>query len=292
MDFETFDEFEQLLYKLSEQGKADKKSAQLISPATYITGEDITRKNVNVLEWAGWAALDVDKHDFGDDLKKELHEKFGEYYYVCYSTASSRVDNPKFRLVFKLESSVPADKLRHFWFALNELSGENGDVQVKDFSRMYYIPGRYAKAFNFIFTNKGKGMDPYDIMDKCPYVEKTNNPFFDNLPEELQNEIIEHRKNALDNTTYKWTGYQDCPFWPKKLAIEYQVISEGGWYYQLYKIMVAIAGNAIKKKYPITVGEITELCREFDAVNGGWYKDRPIETEANRALEYCYRNIS
>ena len=49
--------------------------------------------------------------------------------------------------------------------------------------------------------------------------------------------------------------------------------------------------NAIKSKYPINVDEITNLCREFDIDNGNWYEKRPIQKEADRALEYVYKNI-
>jgi hypothetical protein len=59
----------------------------------------------------------------------------------------------------------------------------------------------------------------------------------------------------------------------------------------MYQIMVAIAGNAIKKEYPITADEIASLCRELDMETGNWYKSRPLDKEADRALEYVYRNI-
>ena len=55
--------------------------------------------------------------------------------------------------------------------------------------------------------------------------------------------------------------------------------------------MVAIAGGAVKAKYPITTDEITILCREFDTDTGNWYKNRPINKEADRALEYVYKNM-
>ncbi len=60
MSFSGFPQFEEFLYKLSERKLEDKKAAQLISPATYI--EDTTRANKNVVDWAGWAAMDVDDH--------------------------------------------------------------------------------------------------------------------------------------------------------------------------------------------------------------------------------------
>ena len=68
-------------------------------------------------------------------------------------------------------------------------------------------------------------------------------------------------------------------------------IGETGWYHKMYQIMVATAGNAIKNKYPITPQEITNLCRELDVDTGNWYKNRALEKEANRALEYVYKNL-
>ena len=68
------------------------------------------------------------------------------------------------------------------------------------------------------------------------------------------------------------------------------MITNTGWYHKMYQIMVAIAGNAVKKKYPITSEEISTMCREFDMETGNWYENRPLDKEANRALEYIYRN--
>ena len=53
---------------------------------------------------------------------------------------------------------------------------------------------------------------------------------------------------------------------------------------------VATAGNAIKCGYPITAKQIADLCRQFDNENGMWYTNRPLEKEADRAVEYAYRN--
>jgi len=59
----------------------------------------------------------------------------------------------------------------------------------------------------------------------------------------------------------------------------------------MYQIMVATAGNATSKKYPITAQEIAALCRELDSETGNWYENRPIEKEADRALEYVYKSM-
>ena len=289
MDFDSFDELEKLLYKLSDQPLASKKDAVLISPATY--KPDTTRKNDNVVEWSGWCAVDVDDYEPEGELKDDLIRRFSTWRFTCYSTASSTRSNPKFRLVFPLTRAVKMERIRDFWYALQTELGDLGDRQTKDLSRMYYIPGKYADAYNFIFSNGGVSIDPDELIFKHPMPKKANlNNFFDRLPDEMQKQIIEYRKNKLD-ANYEWTSYRDCPFFPKKLEMEYRAISNTGWYHKMYQIMVAIAGNAIKNKYPITVSEISKMCRELDGDTGNWYKNRPLDKEADRALEYVYKNI-
>lgn len=290
MNFSNFDEFEKFLYKLWAQPLESKKKAVLISPATYYP--DTTRANKNVIEWKGWCAVDVDDFEFKGDLESILRERFGKWRYVCYSTASSTVEMPKFRIVFSLTNSVEADSIKAFWFALQTELGEIGDKQTKDLSRMYYIPGCYNGAHNFIFSNAGQDVDPKELMKKHPYHEKkSGNTFFDRLPEDIQKQIVEHRKSKLDNTDVAWSSYRDCPFFPKHLESEYRTISNTGWYHKMYQIMVALAGNAVRNNYPITSDEIAVLCREFDADTGNWYANRPMQKEADRALEYVYRSM-
>ena len=260
-----------------------------MSPAQY--KPNTTRANDNVTMWSNWCAVDVDDFKFEGDLYDNLRARFGTYKFVCYSTASSTQSLPKFRLVFPLTKTVQAEKIRHFWFALQTTLGDLGDKQTKDLSRMYYIPAEYDNAFNFIFSNPGDYIDPDMVMNKHPYREKNSNSFFDRLPEDMQKEIIEHRKSKLDNVNVNWSSYRNCPFFPKQLEKEYRMINNTGWYHKMYQIMVAIAGNAVKSKYPITAQEITALCRELDVETGNWYKSRPLEKEADRALEYVYKNI-
>jgi hypothetical protein len=285
----TFNHFEKVLYKLSDKDRKHKKDAELMSPAIYKPGT--TRSNDNVIGWGGWCAVDVDDYEGTiDNLEEWIQNKCNNHYFVCYSTASSTENQPKFRLVFPLTKHVQRDNIKHFWFALNKELGEVGDIQTKDLSRMYYIPGDYKNAFNFIFTSKGNVMDPDDIMSKHEYVESSGNTMFDRLPKKMQEAMMQHMKDKLTNTEVKWTGYRDCPYFPKQLEQDYRTISGSGWYHKMYQIMVALAGNAIKNNYPITASEITYLCRELDIDTGNWYAKRPLDKEAERALEYVYKN--
>ena len=285
MDYNSFDEFEQVLYKLSESTKyPTKKDAPLISPATYIP--DTTRGNDNVIGWGSWCALDID--DFDGDIE-DIKKTYGQYKFVCYSTASSTKEQPKFRLVFPLNKEVDKEKIKHFWFALNKEVGDVADAQTKDLSRMYYVPAKYENAFNFIFSQPGNIMDPDNLMEKHPYVVPNEN-FFDRLPEAIKKGLIEHRKGQLNNVNITWTNYRDCPFVNQKQIDEYKTISGTGWYAKMYQIMCTIAGNAMNRGYPITAKEVEYLCRELDADTGNWYLKRDMYKEAERAIEFIFRN--
>ena len=285
MDYDSFDDFEKVLYRLANGEKYQKKTdAPLISPATYKTGT--TRANANVTAWGGFGIVDVD--DYEGSIEN-IHDKYSNYKYVCYSTASSTKEHPKFRLVFPLTEQVTADKIKHFWHALNKEIGDIADAQTKDLSRMYYVPSKYKDAYNFIFTHDGELMDPKVLMEKHRYVVKSDS-FFDRLPEAIKKGLLEHKKNQLNNTNYSWTGYEDCPFVNKKQVEDYKAITGGGWYLQMYKIMVSTAGNAMQRGYPITAREIAWICQDLDNQTGSWYGKRDMVKEAERAIEFCFRN--
>jgi hypothetical protein len=289
IDFQTWPEFVELLRKLSTTPSEGKKHAELISPAVYTSGT--TRSNKNVLSWGCWGAVDVDDHVFEGNLEHELASKYGDYNYVVYSTASSTDVHPKFRIVFDLETEVEQSRIHHFWYALNKWLGSIGDAQTKDMSRMYYIPADYPNANSFFYVNTGRPIDVDALLASHPYDKSRDSKnFIDRLSPEMQVAVLEHRKSKLNNTQYTWTGYRDCPFWPKNLAIEYASISETGWYSKMYAIMVKTAGNASYRGYPITSDQIAEMCSQFDAENGNWYNNRPLQVEADRALEYIYKN--
>jgi len=288
MQFDDFDRFEAFMYKLSEIEYRDKKDASLMTPASFLP--DTTRANVNVIEWQSWAAVDVDDQVYDGDLKEELIELYGQYRFICYSTASSTIAKPKFRLIFPLSAPVKQAKIKHFWFALNKELGDIGDPQTKDLSRMYFVPGKYIGSNAFIFSNTGDLMDPSILMGKYEYAVKTGNSFLDKLPASVREQLIKHRKEQMDNTSIAWSNYHNCPFINRRLVVEYQTINETGWYSKMYAIMVSIAINAIRQKYPINSMEIADLCTQIDNDNGGWYKNRPLTREAEGAIKFAYEN--
>lgn len=305
VDFENYADFERALYHLSElpgykakrgEYTKNKSVSPLISPAVYKPGS--TRANANVLRWASWAAIDVDEHVFKGDLESELRSKYGKWDYICYSTASSTVDHPKFRLVFRLTAPVLATDVPHFWFALNNEFGNMGDAQTKDIARMFYVPAKYPGAYNFIFSNRGEPIDPATLMSEHPWeppVAASHN-FIDRLPPELQREVILHRQQKLEGGLCRrvsWSSYTDCPFVNQRLIRDYKTISRtdgSGRYSMIYKIMTSIACNAIKQRYPISEYEIVELIRQLDRETSNRYARRPLNTEASRAIEYAYKS--
>jgi len=292
MTLSSWSAFTKFLTKLSQEPgvKGGNNSSALLSPALYV--KDSTRSNRNVSGWSRWCAVDVDDFDIHTgDLRHNLQEICGKYRWFCYSTASSTPINPKFRLVFPLTRELDKDEIPHFWYAFNKQLQDIGDKQTKDLSRMYYVPAQYPEAFNFTFENEGEEVDPDYIMSQWSYrPPSSGNSFLDRLPPEMAAAVIQHRKNQMTETNLVWTDYRDCPFFPRQLAMEYQAITGTGWYHKMYQIMIATAGNAIKRGYPITAKQVADLCRQLDKDNGMWYDNRPLEVEADRAVEYAYKN--
>jgi hypothetical protein len=296
MENMSWEEFESLLYSLARKpGYKPKKderfhpdASPLISPAVFNAGD--LRRNANVVCWAGWAALDVDDYttSFDDAL-----QTFEDYKFICYSSASSTEAHPKFRVVLPLTRNVDREEIRHFWFALSKEFNSLGDEQTKDFSRMYYVPAHYPNAYNFIVSNNdAPSLDVDVLLNKYAYAKETTaKTFMSALPDDVQAKIIEYRKAQLHNTNIRWTGINDCPFVNQKLISEYKLIVKTGWYRKMFQIMLSIASNAMRQGYPITSQEIGVLCSELDAVTGGWYKDRNMEAEADRAIAYACRSV-
>ena len=88
LEFESFDKFEEALYKLAEKPLKEKKDAVLISPASYVEGT--TRANANVTCWDGWCCIDVDDHKFEGDLKNELINLKNEYLIIIDDNYSGK----------------------------------------------------------------------------------------------------------------------------------------------------------------------------------------------------------
>jgi hypothetical protein len=47
----------------------------------------------------------------------------------------------------------------------------------------------------------------------------------------------------------------------------------------------------MKRGYPITPSEVAKLCKDIDNDTGGWYKNRPMENEASRAIDFAVRSL-
>lgn len=292
MTFEDWDELEKFFYKLFEISiskpakgeKIQKHHAKLISPASYKPNSK--RRNVNVLRW-DWACIDVDEFD---GTFEDIEKTFKGCKYLCYSTGSSTKENPKFRLVFPLTRSIKAEEIRHFWYALNKDMLGQADKQTKDLSRLFYVPGQYKGAYNFMFTHEEEVLDPDDLMERHPYKDPyESNTLFDKLPEDVKEKYLQRQRDQLGKN-YTWSSYQDCPFVNQKLVDEYRSISSSGWYHQMYRIMVSTASSAIRKGYNITPDEIAMLCHELDSETGGWYKDRNLKLEAKRAIAFALKS--
>lgn len=287
LKFSNWQRFVNFMKKL-QLNEFTKEKAPLISPAIYKS--DTTRKNANVDCWGSWAAVDVDSfQQITDNLENDIKQKYGEWTYACYSTASSTQEKPKFRLLFQLTEDIIADKIELFWYALNLELGDIIDPQTKDRSRMFYIPANYIGTNIFFYENTGNIINPNTLIEKHELSAVEAMKVKLTINDDLKEKILAYKKQMLENNiSIKWSNYHNCPFVSKEILNEYRMISNTGWYRKLYQMMVSIARRAIKMGYPITPNEVEILIREIDADTGGWYTKRKIETEAARAVNFVY----
>ena len=169
MAFSSWDLFCDYLIELSrhpglkpkDRNSLTKNCSPLISPASY--ENDKTRANLHVKEWCGWACLDIDHYKFSE-------KTFDTHGFEClvYSTSSSRPSEPSFRIVCPLTEWIDRRKIPEFWYAFSSNFGATADPQVKDLSRMYYVPASYPNAYNFIERRRGKVIDPNEIIKQFP----------------------------------------------------------------------------------------------------------------------------
>lgn len=291
-EFETWDEFVSCLQNLYVQPgykpKRDEKrrGSPLISPALY--KQDSTRANVNVTSWAGWAALDID--DYASDPQSVI-DLFQNNRCVIYNSASSREEHPKFRVVLALDRYLEPKEIKHFWFALNKIYNELGDPQTKDLSRMYYVPAQYPNAYSFFHINEGQPIVVDELLSSVEYVENSfrGSSFKAGLSDEIKQKLVEYQRGRL-NRNIKWTSYKDCPFVNKKSVAEYRALTSG-WYHKMYLLLCGTAASAIKMGYDISVSEIEGIAREIDNDTGGWYTNRDLYTESDRALKWALESV-
>lgn len=303
-----FKDFERILKNLANQpgykpkkGEYVVRSSKLITPAIFHEGT--TRGNVNVKEFGGFIMLDIDEHSLGtsDDLRYSLSSMYPDLHFLVYSTSSSTFDHPKFRMIIPLTRIVPAKDLHHLVFVTGKVFGELIDPQTKDIARMYFVPGQYKDAHNFLFVQDGyKYFDVDALFEEYPFTEEaqasSKSSFVDILNPTFKNRVIARRQvdHAIKsiNKIVTWSTYLDCPFVNQDLINQYKAIAfqdGSGRYKMIYKIMTSIAALAIKNNYPITPDEIILLIRQLDQDTANLYKRRKLNIEANRAIAWAYQ---
>jgi len=278
-----------------------KQTAPLISPAVYKT--NTRRLNENVEAWGHWAAIDVDSHPFKskNEIYEYLEKTRPNQAYICYSTASSKKDKPKFRLIFPLNDWLyGSEQIQKFWYSLNKELGDIVDKQTKDVSRMFYIPASYKESENsFFWMRNGDFLIPDELIKKHDadnmFIMSQKSSFLDMIPEKMRESIVQHRKQQLksEGKYYNWSSWKDCPFVSKKSVNEYREIvwtDAPGRYKGLYQLMLSISALAIKKQYPISSHELKQLIIEIDDDIDGYYrkKGRRIDPEIERAIAWVY----
>lgn len=109
----------------------------LATYGTYIKKKSY-RNADNVIKVFG-VSIDIDNENKFIS-KDEIHKAFGEYLYLLYTTHSSSVEVPRFRLVLFFDEPINAERYNDIFAYCNEKLGLTADLRARDVSRLSFYP--------------------------------------------------------------------------------------------------------------------------------------------------------
>jgi len=123
-----------------ERSADQKDNSPLVSPAVYKEGG--RRNNQDVIGFAGWFAIDIDKGACSLQAASDLCRE-AKVSHVIWTTTNHTDASPRFRIAFPLDRDVERDETALFWKGAHIWFKEWGDVSTKDPSRMMIAPANW-----------------------------------------------------------------------------------------------------------------------------------------------------
>ena len=143
--------------QVSDQSKRD---AMMISPAIYpLEGK---RGLASALA-ADFTALDFDEGDWTVFAAAAWCRGRG-LAHVVYTTAKSRPNHHRFRLVLFFSRRIVADEYRAAWTAVSRMVPAVVDPATRDITRLSIAPYAWEGAFNCLRSGEGAALDIDDVM--------------------------------------------------------------------------------------------------------------------------------
>lgn len=245
----------------------DKAHAPLLSAGVYDWAVNKYRGNKNVIGW-DLAVVDIDTNPMPvEDCHQWL---MGEgYNHIIYTSASSKPDYHKYRVILSLSRRVSANEIPACWHAYNQFFGHTIDGACKDASRVYYVPGQYGSAGHAYINGFVRGIDyPVDAM-----IERY--PLLPPAPKRTPKSGAVLRD--IEDADLSWQEITGCPYIRQAHFQHYsQPDIEEGHYPYLFKVMLSCARLATSAGVRLSPDQLFDIAVEFDAVCGG-YVDRKYD---------------
>ena len=255
----------------------DKESAPLLSPTKF----DGKRCKENATT-SGVIAIDCDHGLLFADAVKTLTMCGLEA--VLYTTASNR-SGDRFRIIVPLSEQIDPETYKEVVRAICRLVGGpdwQPDIGKIGPYNLFYLPGNYAEADNQFEVIAGLILSADDWLELSPP--------YDTLPQEVP--ASAPAKATLSGKTAKsvkatWTTLTECPFVRGSWVDEYLSLGSGQWHRGLYTFMVRVAMSARAQGAALTAGQLADLARKLDHLDGNHYLDRDLDREAENALAWA-----
>jgi len=254
----TFDQLADNFVELSEEPMDAKENSNLFAPTHFLGGY---RKKDNA-KYTSLIVLDIDEGISFDDVRCEV-EDVGLSAILC-TTASSKPDHHKFRVIVPLSSETTYEDAKTAWFGLNFiLTRSRADTSKIGCESLFYLPGDFRGAYNAVHVHRGDIPSVTDIV--------TNGIGMDTIEEELQKLGKATKPEPKDFRFKREANDMDVRYRTSGL-ISYNALRayecRENYHIGRYRMLCSIAASARRRGILVTAAQVADLFMEFDARHG------------------------
>jgi hypothetical protein len=262
-----------------------KEDAPLFTSAVFEPRHRLKRN----VKHAGMVVLDVDGSRNPEvatlgDVDAVFHE--AGFAGLVYTTASHAPERHRFRILIPLLSVVSAETYTRAFWVMDTLFGSTADITKFGAESLFYLPGDYAGVPNELRVYQG------DILSGDTWAEFSPEPVKKERPARKSQaraevEVQVPRAQGGPEREADWSSLWSCPLVTSSMIDDYRYLRKSDNYHNgLYKFLVAVAGNADRRRYRLTADELERLARELDKFDGGYYPNRDLLREAENAIAF------
>lgn len=197
----------------------------------------------------------------------------------------------RFRIFIKFSKPVTKSAdYKAIWKVLNDAFNGTIDIATQHAACLFYVPSFITGADNKMFRTEGDTVD-VDLYVKIggDIIDSARSKYARNsVPSATYTDRTPSSLDSFVSYDPEQTILKDSPFVRQPYIDEYLNLPCGAHYHGLYSFMNKVAANARSRNTVLSVRHLTLLAQQLDILDGGFYANRPIQTEAENVLHFIY----